>query len=54
MLDDGKGNNLGSFRLLDVEVAIMPNMQGEALLGMNALRRFRLEQSDGVLTLKTR
>jgi predicted aspartyl protease len=39
---------------LDVEVAIMPNMQGEALLGMNALRRFRLEQSDGVLTLTTR
>lgn len=44
----------GSFRLLDVEVAIMPNMQGEALLGMNALRRFRLEQSDGVLTLTAR
>lgn len=46
--------SFGSFRLLDVEVAIMPNMQGEALLGMNALRRFRLEQSDGVLSLTTR
>lgn len=46
--------SFGSFRLLDVEVAIMPNMQGEALLGMSALRRFNLEQRDGVLTLTAR
>jgi|APTNR8051073442_1049403.scaffolds.fasta_scaffold17270_2 clan AA aspartic protease (TIGR02281 family) len=49
-----KEMTFGSFRLLDVEVAVMPNMQGEALLGMNALRWLRLEQSDGVLTLTTR
>lgn len=33
----------GTFRLNNVEVAIMPNMQGEALLGMNVLKRFHIQ-----------
>jgi clan AA aspartic protease (TIGR02281 family) len=41
----------GGFRLFDVDVAIMPNMDDLALLGMNALGRFDLSQSDGTLTI---
>lgn len=37
--------SFGGFRLTDIEVAIMPNMSGDALLGMNVLRNFRIEQT---------
>jgi aspartyl protease family protein len=42
----------GSYRLFDVEVAIMPNMDELALLGMNALGRFNLEQSGNTLVIR--
>ena len=41
----------GGFRLFDVDVAIMPNMDDLSLLGMNALGRFDLQQSDGTLII---
>ena len=44
----------GTFRLSNVEVAIMPNMQGEALLGMNVLKGFHIEQAHGVLTVSVK
>ena len=44
----------GSYRLFDVEVAIMPNMDELALLGMNALGRFDLSQSDGTLIISAK
>lgn len=42
----------GSYRLFEVEVAVMPNMDELALLGMNALGRFNLEQSGGTLVIR--
>lgn len=42
----------GSYRLFDVEIAIMPNMDELALLGMNALGRFNLEQSGNTLVIR--
>jgi clan AA aspartic protease (TIGR02281 family) len=42
----------GGYRVFDVDVAIMPNMDDVALLGMNALGRFKLEQSDGTLVIR--
>ncbi len=42
----------GSYRLFDVDIAIMPNMDGIALLGMNALGKFNLQQSDGTLVIQ--
>lgn len=44
----------GTFRLNNVEVAIMPNMQGEALLGMNVLKRFHIEQDQGALIVSVK
>lgn len=41
----------GGFRVFDVDVAIMPGMDGAALLGMNVLGRFDLQQSDGTLLI---
>lgn len=40
----------GSFRLSNVEVAVMPNMTG-ALLGMNVLSRFKMEQHGSVMRI---
>jgi len=34
----------GPFRIDNVSVAILPNLTSEALLGMNALRKVRMEQ----------
>jgi clan AA aspartic protease (TIGR02281 family) len=45
---------IGSFILRDFEVAIMPNLPGGALLGMNVLRLFRLEQQGGVMRISIR
>lgn len=41
----------GGFRLSDIEVAVMPNMSSEGLLGMAVLRRFRLEQANDTLII---
>ncbi len=41
----------GPFRIENVAVAILPNLSGEALLGMNALRQVRLEQEADRLRL---
>lgn len=44
----------GRFRLHNVEVMIMPNMPGNALLGMNVLRNFHIEQIDQVMRISSR
>ena len=36
----------GKFRVTDIEVAILPALSGEALLGMNALKQIKIEQED--------
>lgn len=41
----------GRFKLKDVDVMIMPNMPGNALLGMNVLRNFHIEQDDKVMRI---
>ncbi len=43
----------GPFQFTHIDVMIMPNMPGEALLGMNVLRNFRIEQVDKVLRIST-
>jgi aspartyl protease family protein len=40
----------GNFRLSNVEVAVMPNMNG-ALLGMNVLNQFKMEQHGSVMRI---
>lgn len=42
----------GGYRVFDIDIAIMPNMDDVALLGMNALARFHLEQSDRTLVIR--
>lgn len=42
---------IGSFVLRDFEVAVMPNLPADALLGMNVMRLFRLEQQHGVMRI---
>ena len=44
----------GAFQLTNVEVTVMPNMSDEALLGMNVLRNFRIEQIDDVMRISLR
>ena len=41
----------GSFRFTHVDVMIMPDMPGDALLGMNLLRNFRIEQAGQVMRI---
>ncbi|MBK7490826.1 MAG: retroviral-like aspartic protease family protein [Nitrosomonas sp.] len=41
----------GSFRFTQVDVMVMPNMPGDALLGMNVLRNFRIEQAGKVMRI---
>lgn len=41
----------GPFQLRDMTVAILPDLAGEALLGMNALKHLHLEQSGDKLRL---
>ena len=45
--------SFGGFRLTDIEVAIMPNMSGDALLGMNVLRKFHIEQIGEAMRIST-
>lgn len=45
---------IGGFVLRDFEVAVMPNLPTDALLGMNIMRMLRLEQQNGVMRLSTR
>lgn len=45
---------IGSFVLRDFEVAVMPNLPTDALLGMNVMRLFRLEQQNGVMRISVR
>lgn len=45
---------IGNFVLRDFEVAVMPNLPTDALLGMNMLRMFRLEQQSGVMRISSR
>jgi len=44
----------GKFQLTNVEVIVMPNMPGDALLGMNVLRNFHIEQIDNVMRISSR
>jgi len=37
----------GNFRVMNVEVVVMPFMSGDSLLGLNVLRLFRVEQQPG-------
>lgn len=43
--------SFGQFRVLDAEIAIMPNMTGPALLGMNILQMVTIEQKGTELWL---
>jgi aspartyl protease family protein len=43
--------HFGIFRIDDVDVDILDNMEGEGLLGMDVLRRFSLAQENGRLRL---
>ena len=43
--------SFGKFKLDNVEVTIMPNMSSDALLGMNVLKNFRIEQVDKVMRI---
>lgn len=45
---------IGGFVLRDFEVAVMPNLPTDALLGMNVMRMLRLEQQNGVMRLSNR
>ena len=43
----------GSFRVKDVQIAVLPNMSGSALLGMNILEMLRIEQRGSTLLFST-
>ena len=44
----------GDYRVTDVDVTVLPNMFGDALLGMNVLRNFRIKQVDEVMRISSR
>ncbi len=45
----------GGFRMSNIQVSIVPNMAVDALLGMNALRSFKIEQpQDGIMIISTK
>ncbi len=44
----------GSFALTNIAVSILPDMPGEALLGMNVLRNFHIEQIDDIMRISSR
>jgi clan AA aspartic protease (TIGR02281 family) len=44
----------GGFVVRNFEVVIMPNLGGKALLGMNVLGQFRMEQQHGLMRLAIR
>ena len=41
----------GSFRFTGIDVLVMPDMPVDALLGMNVLRNFRIEQAEKVMRI---
>jgi len=41
----------GVFRMANVEISIVPNMTQDALLGMGALRHFKINQQAGIMTI---
>lgn len=41
----------GGFRLSNVDVAVMPSMSSDGLLGMNVLRHFHIEQANDTLII---
>jgi aspartyl protease family protein len=43
--------DFGGYRLERPEVNVLPELRGTALLGMNILERFRIEQENGVMRL---
>ena len=43
--------DFGPFRVENLAVAILPNLTSDALLGMNALRHVRMEQTADRLSL---
>ncbi len=44
----------GAFKLTNTAVSILPDMPGEALLGMNVLRNFHIEQIDNIMRISSR
>jgi aspartyl protease family protein len=45
----------GGFRMNNIQVGIVPNMAVDALLGMNALRYFKIDQpQDGIMIISTK
>lgn len=44
----------GPFKLTNVTVSILPGMPGDALLGMNVLRNFHIEQIDNLMRISSR
>lgn len=44
----------GPFKLTNVTVSILPSMPGDALLGMNVLRNFHIEQIDDLMRISSR
>jgi clan AA aspartic protease (TIGR02281 family) len=49
----GKAKNIsfGNLQLSDAEVSIVPNLAGNALLGMNVLNKFRVDQSGSTMRI---
>lgn len=43
----------GPFKLTNVTVSILPGMPGDALLGMNVLRNFHIEQVDNLMRISS-
>lgn len=44
----------GNFRVPNVDLLILPNMDDEVLLGMNVLKHMQIQQSNGILRLTAR
>ena len=44
----------GNYQITDVDVTVLPNMPGDALLGMNVLRNFRIEQVGEIMRISSR
>ncbi|MDP2821862.1 MAG: retroviral-like aspartic protease family protein [Sulfuritalea sp.] len=47
----GMALQFGQFQLNGVDVDILENLEGDALLGMNVLRLFSMQHSQGVLRI---
>jgi aspartyl protease family protein len=43
--------SFGGYRIERPEINVLPNLSGPALLGMNVLERFRVEQHKGVMRI---